>query len=104
MNKVHKHLFISSFRTQVIDFLFKGLIHFQLNLSCKPARFLAAFNNEDPGTVTIASRLFASPNNVLRATFQINNESVEELRKSLQKDFGLQECLARCNLKKTYYN
>jgi oxalate decarboxylase/phosphoglucose isomerase-like protein (cupin superfamily) len=30
-----------------------GVIHTQVNLSCEPASFIASFNSEDPGLVTV---------------------------------------------------
>ena len=55
MNEVHKN--------QVAVFP-KGAIHFEQNLNCVPATFVAAFNSEDPGVLTIANDFFgALPSN-----------------------------------------
>ena len=34
----------------------QGVIHFEMNPSCEPAMFVAAFNNEDPGVQQVAQR------------------------------------------------
>jgi hypothetical protein len=31
----------------------QGVIHTEVNLSCEPASFIASFNSEDPGLVTV---------------------------------------------------
>ena len=50
-----------------VTFFPQGLIHYQQNLSCEPATFIAALNNEDPGAVTITTRFFELP----RAAIQV---------------------------------
>ena len=44
-----------------VAFFPQGLIHYQQNLDCEPATFLAALNSEDPGVVTITTRFFELP-------------------------------------------
>ena len=40
----------------------QGAIHFEMNPSCEPAMFVAAFNGEDPGVSQVAQRCaFPSP-------------------------------------------
>ena len=34
----------------------KGSIHYQANLDCEPATFVACLNSEDPGVGTVAQR------------------------------------------------
>ena len=34
----------------------QGAIHFEMNPSCEPAMFVAAFDNEDPGVGQVAQR------------------------------------------------
>ena len=34
----------------------QGAIHFEMNPTCEPAMFVAAFNNEDPGVQQVAQR------------------------------------------------
>ncbi len=78
----------------------QGLIHYAQNLDCKPARFIAAFNNEDPGTVTVSTRTFALPNEALTVTFNQSPEEIEALKKGLPVTLamGREECLRRCSI------
>ena len=39
----------------------QGSIHYQFNTGCEPALFVAALNDEDPGTSQIAQRCGFSP-------------------------------------------
>ena len=39
----------------------QGSVHYQINIGCKPALFVAALNNEDPGTTQIAQRCEFGP-------------------------------------------
>ena len=48
-----------------VMFFPQGLIHYQQNLGCEPATFLAALNNEDPGAVTITTRFFELPSEAI---------------------------------------
>ena len=43
------------------SFIPQGLIHFEMNLGCKPAAYLSIHNNVDPGIVTISNRGFNLP-------------------------------------------
>ena len=49
-----------------VMFFPQGLIHYQQNLGCEPATFLAALNNEDPGAVTITTRFFELPTEAIQ--------------------------------------
>ena len=49
-----------------VTFFPQGLIHYQQNLGCEPATFLAALNNEDPGAVTITTRFFELPSEAIQ--------------------------------------
>ena len=49
-----------------VMFFPKGLIHYQQNLGCEPATYLAALNNEDPGAVTITTRFFELPSEAIQ--------------------------------------
>ena len=49
-----------------VAFFPQGLIHYQQNLDCKPATFLAALNSEDPGAVTITTRFFELPSEAIQ--------------------------------------
>ena len=48
-----------------VAFFPQGLIHYQQNLDCEPATFLAALNSEDPGVVTITTRFFELPSEAI---------------------------------------
>lgn len=49
-----------------VAFFPQGLIHYQQNLDCEPATFLAALNNDDPGAVTITTRFFELPTEAIQ--------------------------------------
>ena len=49
-----------------VAFFPTGLIHYQQNLDCEPATFLAALNNEDPGAVTVTTRFFELPSEAIQ--------------------------------------
>ena len=51
-----------------VMFFPQGLIHYQQNLGCEPATFLAALNNEDPGAVTITTRFFELPSEAIEVS------------------------------------
>lgn len=76
----------------------QGLVHFELNLSCEPARFLSAFSSDDPGVLTVTTRLFDAPNTVLAASFNIDDQSIENIRSRIAANIGYEECLKRCNI------
>ena len=48
-----------------VMFFPQGLIHYEQNLGCEPATFLAALSNEDPGAVTITTRFFELPSEAI---------------------------------------
>ena len=93
MNEIHKN--------QVAVFP-KGAIHFEQNLNCVPATFVAAFNSEDPGVLTISDGLFgALPATVVGATLGgLNITTVEDIRLRLAQNpsIGIAECRKRCGL------
>ena len=51
-----------------VAFFPQGLIHYQQNLDCEPATFLAALNSEDLGAVTITTRFFELPTEAIQVT------------------------------------
>ncbi|TCD69657.1 hypothetical protein EIP91_006674 [Steccherinum ochraceum] len=65
----------------------KGSIHYQLNLGCEPVQFVAALNDEDPGTLSIAQRYFGLPPDIVGAS--LGDLGVQEVA-------GLEK--ARCNI------
>ncbi|CAF1308435.1 unnamed protein product [Adineta steineri] len=75
MNEVHKN--------QVAVFP-KGAIHFEQNMNCTPATFVAAFN-----TTVVGASLGG-----------LNISTIEDIRSNLAKNpsLGIEECRKRCNL------
>ena len=43
----------------------RGSIHFEVNLGCEPAVFVAAFSNPDPGVLQVAQGLFGLPSYIV---------------------------------------
>jgi oxalate decarboxylase/phosphoglucose isomerase-like protein (cupin superfamily) len=80
----------------------RGLIHYQINLSCKNATYLAAYSSADPGFVTILAQTLLFPNYVLSGTLGIAENEVDKLRNGLLKSpslsFQQSECYKRCGL------
>ncbi|CAF1301861.1 unnamed protein product [Adineta steineri] len=93
MNELHKN--------QVAVFP-KGAIHFEQNLNCTPATFVAAFNSEDPGVLTISNSFFGSlPATIIGATLGgLNISTIEDIRVHLAQNpsIGIAECRKRCGL------
>jgi len=81
----------------------QGAIHFEQNLNCDPARFVAAFNSEDPGVSTIATNFIGGlPANIVGASLgNLGISKVEDLVRYLPKNpaLGIEECRVRCGLK-----
>ena len=75
-----------------------GLIHFQQNYACEDVTFMTSLDNDDPGTMTIASHLFDLPTEAVASALNVNASQVTSLKKSLPKNPGIgrEECLARC--------
>jgi hypothetical protein len=80
----------------------QGAIHFEQNLNCVPATFVAAFNSEDPGVLTIANDFFgALPATVVGASLGgLNISTVEDIRLQIPSNpaIGIAECRTRCGL------
>ncbi|KAI0033515.1 RmlC-like cupin domain-containing protein, partial [Vararia minispora EC-137] len=79
----------------------QGAIHFEMNPSCEPAMFVAAFNGEDPGVNQVAQRFFGLPPDIVGAT--LGGLGVEEVAglEALIPDnvaYGAQDCLQRCGI------
>lgn len=79
----------------------QGLIHFEQNLGCKNATFLSAFSSEDPGVLTITTRLFNINQQALTSSFNQNDKKINSIRSDLVENpaMGLGECLRRCNIR-----
>ena len=80
----------------------QGSIHFQQNLNCTPAIFVAGFNSEDPGVLTVANSFYGSlPANVVGASLGgLNITTVESMKAMLPKNpsLGIEECRRRYGL------
>jgi len=79
----------------------KGSIHYQQNVGCDPVTFVAALNNEDPGTSSIAQRYFGLPPDIVGASLGgIGVQQVAGLEAKIPDNiiFGIDECLTRCNI------
>eukprot|EP00904_Undaria_pinnatifida_P006376 jgi/Undpi1/2869/HiC_scaffold_14.g06246.m1 len=83
-----------------VAFFPQGLIHYQQNLDCYPATFLAALNSEDPGVVTITTRFFELPSEAIQASLNLDDPTLKALIASLPQAPALaqRECLQRCGL------
>ena len=80
----------------------QGLIHYVQNMGCKNATFISAFNNEDPGVLTVLNRLFDIPLEALQSSFQISDQTLlQNIKNKLPPNpaAGVGECKARCGLK-----
>ncbi|CEL97077.1 unnamed protein product [Vitrella brassicaformis CCMP3155] len=80
----------------------EGLLHWQYNRGCKPVEFISTFNSEDPGVLTVASRLLSIPTNALATTLGVRQREAVRLD-SDQKQvaapaIGGYECLKRCGI------
>jgi hypothetical protein len=79
-----------------------GSVHFQQNLGCDPAIFVAGFANEDPGTLQVAQGFFQElPADTVSATLgELGVEEVEEIAKNIPANiaFGVAECVQRCKV------
>ncbi|CAM9252730.1 unnamed protein product [Scytosiphon promiscuus] len=81
-----------------VAFFPQGLIHYQQNLDCEPATFLAALNNEDPGAVTITTRFFELPSEAIQASLNFQDPALQALIESLPEAPAAArlECLKSC--------
>lgn len=80
----------------------QGAIHFEQNIGCDPAIFIAGFNHEDPGVSTVANNFFFGlPADVVGASLGgLNITTIEDLARFIPTNpaFGSEECLRRCGI------
>jgi oxalate decarboxylase/phosphoglucose isomerase-like protein (cupin superfamily) len=80
----------------------QGAIHFEQNLNCTPAMFVAAFNSDDPGVLTVANSFYGGlPANIVGASLGgLNITTVDSMKAMLPVNpaLGIQECRQRCGL------
>ena len=80
----------------------QGLIHQEHNIGCEEAIFVSAFSSEDPGALTVSTRMFTLPDESLQATFAEKQPVIDKLREDLPASpaAGTAQCLKKCGLKK----
>jgi oxalate decarboxylase/phosphoglucose isomerase-like protein (cupin superfamily) len=78
----------------------QGLVHFEQNNGCTRAVFLSAFSSEDPGVVTLSTRIFDLNQEALTSTFNQTDAVINSLRDSVRPNPAVDRgsCLARCGL------
>jgi hypothetical protein len=77
----------------------QGVIHFEQNLGCDPAVFVAGFNNEDPGVDQIANRFFEIDPAFIGATLGgLDIQEFRDIAVPLNVALGTDECLKRCKI------
>lgn len=79
----------------------QGSVHYQVNTGCDPVLFVAALNNEDPGSIQIAQRFFGLPPDVAQATLgDIGLQEVNDLSGGIPDNMaiGVDRCLQKCGL------
>ncbi|KAI0318172.1 RmlC-like cupin domain-containing protein, partial [Amylostereum chailletii] len=79
----------------------QGAIHFEMNPSCEPAMFVAAFNGEDPGVGQVAQRFFGLPPDIVGAALGgLGVTEVAGLESMIPDNviLGVDECLQRCGI------
>lgn len=84
----------------------QGALHQEFNPDCEPTVFVAAFNDEDPGTLQVADQIFNLQGNVIRAALGgdivIDGRDLESVRGNIPANvaIGVEECLAKCGIAK----
>ena len=91
------------------SFIPQGLIHFEMNMGCKPAFYLSTYNNVDPGVVTVSNRVFDLPLEILEATYYLTEEQIKLIKRYLPTtptagvmNYGFDECIERCEKRDKY--
>jgi oxalate decarboxylase/phosphoglucose isomerase-like protein (cupin superfamily) len=99
---------VNRISTGFSTFFPRGLIHYQINLSCKKATYISSLNSEDPGVISVAGQTLMFPNFVLSGTLGIPESGVDKLRNGLPDapalSFQQSECLKRCGMTKPIDN
>ena len=93
-------IIVNNISTGMVTFFPTGLVHYQMNLGCRPAKYLSSFNSEDPGVQTVFLQTFKFPDEALSATFSLSGGQIAWLRNKLAQNIAgpRRECLARCKL------
>jgi len=81
----------------------KGSMHFQQNLGCEPAVFVAAFDFPDPGTLSIAQSLLGLNRETVDASFgAVSVSFFDNLTLPPPFILGARSCLAACNISSSF--
>jgi len=77
-----------------------GAMHFEQNMGCSNAIFVAAFNNEDPGIQTSTETYFGLPAEVSAVGLGLSASEVTAFAVNLAKNpaLGIDECRQRCGI------
>ncbi|CAM9889687.1 unnamed protein product [Chrysoparadoxa australica] len=87
--------------TGMTTFFPEGLVHFQQNLSCENAKYVAFLNSEDPGIVTITTAGLANlPIESVADAFGVSTEEAKMLVEGFPPGpaSGMMSCLKRCGI------
>jgi len=78
----------------------EGLIHYQQNLSCETATYIAALNSEDPGVITVTTQFFRLPNEAIQGSLGQDEDKVQQLIDGLPAGpaDGRRVCMEKCGL------
>ncbi|KAJ7491948.1 RmlC-like cupin domain-containing protein [Mycena latifolia] len=79
----------------------QGAIHFEMNDGCQPAMFVAGFNTEDPGVLSVAQRFYGLPPDIVGVTMgDLGVQQVKGLEAMIPDNvaIGTDECLKRCGM------
>jgi len=82
----------------------QNAFHYQANLGCDYATFVAGFNHEDPGIATVGQNFFGLPPNVTDVILgDIGIDEATRIAKLIPDTFaiGIQSCLDRCRIQRT---
>jgi len=87
----------------------QGALHMEFNPDCKPAVFVASFNNEDAAVLQMANAFFMLDENVVRAALGagtgdivVDGKDLDLVRTIIPENVakGVEECLQKCGLTK----
>lgn len=85
----------------------KGALHTEFNPDCTDAVFVAGFASEDPGVLQAAQSFFGLETDIVEAALgadSIDGKDIDTFRPLIPKNVadGVESCLKKCNIKKTY--
>lgn len=84
----------------------QGAIHQEFNPDCEEAVFVASFNNQDPGVLSVAQGFFGLRPEVVEATLggpvTFNGADVDSFRDSIPSNvaLGIDACLNKCGIQR----